>query len=261
MKKIALYMLTVLLLCGSVIGCTSTSTASALTLGTSADYPPFEFIVLNASGEREYAGIDIAVAEAIATDAGKTLNVMNMDFDSLIASLQKGDIDFVIAAMEETPDRLEGADFSDPYYTDYPAMILVKADKAAEFTSLESFAGKSVGAQTGTTKADIVTEQMPGAQLVGLTSVNELVNQLTYDKVDAIILDGAVALQYAQSSADIVVSSVELGEALPYRVAVQKGDPKGLLPGINATIKKLLDADQISAFAETADALADQAIE
>ena len=102
MKKIALYMLTVLLLCGSVIGCTSTSTASTLTLGTSADYPPFEFIVLNASGEREYAGIDIAVAEAIAADAGKTLNVMNMDFDSLIASLQKGDIDFVIAAMEET---------------------------------------------------------------------------------------------------------------------------------------------------------------
>ena len=84
----------------------------------------------------------------------------------------------------------------------------VKADKAGEYTSIESFSGKSVGAQTGTTKADLVTSDMPGANLVGLTSVNDLVNQLVYDKVDAIVVDGAVAQQYAKSNSDLVVADV-----------------------------------------------------
>ena len=262
MKKLII-VLCALLLIGSIACANNTGSAKAekLTMGTSADYPPFEFIVMDESNNQKYVGIDISVAESIASGMGKELVVMNMDFDSLIAALQKGDIDMVIAAIEETPERKEGADFSDPYYTDYPAMILIKADKADEYTTLESFAGKSVGAQTGTTKADIITNDMPGATLVGLTSVNELVNQLVYDKVDAIVLDGAVALQYAQSNDSLVVSAVELGEALPYRVAVQKGDPKGLLSSINETIAKLVSDGSIETFAADADALADQAIE
>ena len=167
--------------CGS-----AASESKTLVMATSADYPPYEFIVLNDKNEQQYVGIDVSVSEAIAADMGKELQVVNMDFDSLMAGLQKGDADIVLAAIEVTEERLEAADFSDPYYTDLPPMILVKADKAGEYTSIESFSGKSVGAQTGTTKADLVTSDMPGANLVGLTSVNDLVNQLVYDKVDAI---------------------------------------------------------------------------
>ena len=53
-----------------------------------------------------------------------------MSFDYLLTSLAKGDFDIVMAAIEVTPERLQSADFSDPYYTDLPAMILVKADAA-----------------------------------------------------------------------------------------------------------------------------------
>ena len=234
--------------------------AGVLVMGTSADYPPYEFIVLNDKNEQQYVGIDVSVSEAIAADMGKELQVVNMDFDSLMAGLQKGDADIVLAAIEVTEERLEAADFSDPYYTDLPPMILVKADKAGEYTSIESFSGKSVGAQTGTTKADLVTSDMPGANLVGLTSVNDLVNQLVYDKVDAIVVDGAVAQQYAKSNSDLVVADVSLGEAFPYCVAVQKGDPKGLLPSINATIAKLIADGKIEQYIADAEALSDQAI-
>ena len=261
MKKITA-MLLALLMVLSLAACGSASTESkTLVMATSADYPPYEFIVLNDKNEQQYVGIDISVSEAIAADMGKELQVVNMDFDSLMAGLQKGDADMVLAAIEVTDERLEAADFSDPYYTDLPPMILVKADKAGEYTSLEAFSGKSVGAQTGTTKATLVTDEMPGANLVALTSVNDLVNQLVYDKVDAIVLDGAVAEQYAQTNSDLVVSEVSLGEAYPYCVAVQKGDPKGLLPSINETIAKLLADGKIEQFIADADALSDQAVE
>ena len=237
MKKLIILWMAVLL-CVSAVACTAGASAKEkITFATSADYPPFEFIVLDENNEQKYVGIDMA-------------------------ALQKGDADFVLAAIEKTPERLEAADFSDPYYTDLPPMVLVKADKAAEFNdAATSFEGKSVGAQTGTTKAEIVTNDLTGANLVALTSVNDLVNQLVYDKIDAVVLDGAVALQYAQSNDSLAVAEVSLGEAYPYCVAVQKGDPKNLLPSINATIAKLLSEDKITAFAAEADAISDQAIE
>ena len=62
-----------------------------IVLGTSADYPPFEFIILDENKKQQYAGIDISMAEQIAKDMDTKLEVSNMNFDSLMAALQKGE--------------------------------------------------------------------------------------------------------------------------------------------------------------------------
>ena len=233
-----------------------------LVLGTSADYAPFEFMYPDESGEMVYGGIDVSVAQYIADEMGVELQVENMGFDYLLTSLDKGDFDIVLAAMEATPDRLENADFSDPYYTDVPPAILVKADKADQYKTLADFNGKSIGAQTATTKLDMVNE-MEGVNPVALQSVLDLVNELVYDKVDAILVDGGVAKQYAEANPGLVIAdaSAELGEPAPYCVAVQKGDPKGLLPAINAAIAKMNEANMLETFIADADSLADVAVE
>ena len=233
-----------------------------LVLGTSADYAPFEFMYPDESGEMVYGGIDVSVAQYIADEMGVELQVENMGFDYLLTSLDKGDFDIVLAAMEATHDRLENADFSDPYYTDVPPAILVKADKADQYKTLADFNGKSIGAQTATTKLDMVNE-MEGVNPVALQSVLDLVNELVYDKVDAILVDGGVAKQYAEANPDLVIAdaSAELGEPAPYCVAVQKGDPKGLLPAINAAIAKMNEANMLETFIADADSLADVAVE
>ncbi len=228
-----------------------------LVLGTSADYAPFEFMYPDENGELVYGGIDISVAQYIADYMGKELKVENMGFDYLLVSLAKGDFDMVLAAIEENEERLQSADFSDPYYTDYPPMILVKKVNADQYASLDDFAGKSVGAQTATTKEGIVRDEMTGANLVSLQNVNDLVNQLVNDKIDAVVLDGAVALQFVATNDELTVASVDLGEAAPYRVCVAKGDPKGLLPGINAAIAEMLENGKVTEFTEFADSLED----
>lgn len=275
MKKIvtlvlALAMVFALCACGSAAApaateapAAGTASSETLILGTSADYAPFEFMYPDENGSMTYGGIDVFAAEYIAETMGKTLTVENMSFDYLLASLQKGDYDIVMAAMEATDERKNAADFSDPYYTDYPAMILVKADKADQYKTLADFDGKSVAAQTATTKEDIVKEQMPGANLVSLQNVNDIVNQLVNDKIDAAVLDGGVALQYEKSNADLKVASAsdELGAAEPYCIAVQKGDPKGLLPAINAAIEKMNSENKMDEFIAKADELGDVAVE
>lgn len=266
MKKFSALMLA-LLMSLSLMACgqktDGQSDGSALILGTSADYAPFEFMYADENGDMQYAGIDVSAAQYIADEMGKELKVENMAFEYLLASLAKGDYDMVMAAMEATPERLESADFSDPYYTDMPPMILVKADSADQYQTLADFAGKSVGAQAATTKEDIVKDSMEGASLVSLSLVTDLVNELVYGKVDAIVLDGAVAQEYAESNSDLVIAAAsdELGTAEPYCVAVAKGDPKGLLPAINAAIAKMQAENKMEAFIADADALSGVAVE
>ena len=239
----------------------NSDTKTTLVVGTSADYAPFEFMYPDESGEMVYGGIDVSVAQYVADEMGLTLQVENMSFDNLLTSLDKGDFDMVLAAMEATPDRLENADFSDPYYTDVPPALLVKAANVNQYKTLADLNGKSVGAQTATTKLDVVNG-IEGATPVPLASVLDLVNELVYDKVDAILVDGGVAKEYAASNPDLVIAdaSAELGEAKPYCVAVAKGDPKGLLPAINAAIAKMNEANMLETFIADAGKLADVAV-
>lgn len=260
MKKIAavlLVLVMVLALCACGSSAKQDAGKKTLILGTSADYAPFEFMYPDDKGNLVYGGIDISVAQYIADYNNMDLQIENMGFDYLLVSLQKGDFDMVLAAIEETEERLQSADFSDPYYTDYPPMILVKAADKDAYTSLEDFGGKSVGAQTATTKEEIVSNDMPGANLVSLQNVNDLANQLINDKIDAVVLDGAVALQFVANNGDLAIASVDLGEAYPYRVAVAKGDPKGLLPGINAAIADMLEKGKVTEFSDFAASLED----
>ena len=227
-----------------------------ITLGTSADYPPFEFHILK-DGKDEIVGIDVSMAKAIAAEMGAELQIKDIAFDSLLIELGQGTVDFVIAAMEKDDTRDAAADFSDPYYTDVPPKIVTLKGNAANYTSLDDFSGKTVGAQTGTTKAD----KMPGANPLLLQSVNELVNGLVNSKCDAIVLDGAVADKYVASNDALAAVDISLGEAAePYRVAVKEGDPDKLLDAINAAIKKAVENGDITTWMEEADALSSEAI-
>ena len=273
MKKFVKLMALVLVMAtmfSLMAACSGDDDKNVIVLGTSADYPPFEGMALNSdlnakydeivvknSDADSYYGIDIAMAKAIAKKMGKELKIVNMNFDNLITALGKGEIDFVIAAMEKDGERENGATPSDPYYTDLPAMIVVKKENLSKYTTMADFSGKTVGAQSGTTKLDVVTEKMTGAKSKALTSVNDLINEVIYDKVDAVVLDGAVAKKYAASNDKLaIVEAVSLGDAAaPFHVWVQKDDPKGLMNDINAAIKEVVDGNKVGTWYELADEL------
>ena len=239
-----------------------------LVFGTSADYPPYEFHILD-NGEDKIVGMDVALAQAIAEDMGAELEIVDMNFDNLLTLMAQGKCDFVIADMESTPDREAAADGSDPYSEDLAPMVVVKKANLDQYKTIDDFTGKNVGAQTGTNKALIVTGgdeetapiHMTGANPILLTNVGDLINQLVYDKCDAVVLDGAVAVKYAESNPELaVVEGVELGKVGLPCVWVADGDPQGLLPAINETIAKLKADGSIKTFMEEADALSSGAM-
>src|SRR5690606_37212807 len=95
----------------TLIGCQS-GNEGTLILGTSADYPPFEFLSGN-----DIVGLDIEIAEHVAESLNKKLIIKDMDFSTLIPALNAGKIDIAMAGLSVTPERKKRVDFSDVYFT------------------------------------------------------------------------------------------------------------------------------------------------
>ncbi len=71
-----------------------------LTVGTNAEFPPFEYVDDN--GEPD--GFDIALIKAIGEKLGVTVEVENMEFEALVSAIGSK-IDLAIACMTVTDDR------------------------------------------------------------------------------------------------------------------------------------------------------------
>jgi len=71
-----------------------------ITVGTSADFPPFEYIE-----NGQFVGFDMDLMREIAKIAGFDLKFVDMSFDSLIPALRAGQVDVVAAAMTITDER------------------------------------------------------------------------------------------------------------------------------------------------------------
>ena len=251
MKKIISMVLVLVMIC-SFSAVAFAEGKQTLVFGTSADYAPFEFMYPDETGKMVYGGIDVMVAQYIADYLDMELQIENMDFGYLLTALNKGDFDMVLADIEPTEKRQKAADFSDGYYQELPEMFLIRAEDVEKFNDATvDFNGKTVGAQAGSTKIEKAEEKCVGATVVSLPLIPDLVNELVNKKIDAILLDGSVAVSYDKSNPDLSVATGLEGVfeiANPIAVAVAKGDPKGLLPRINEAIAKLLEENKVEEF-------------
>ena len=188
---------------GTEISDTETKSESGkpvLVVGTSPDYPPYEFY--SDSAMTQFAGIDVEVAQYIADSMGMELQMEAMNFDNLVTSLSNGDFDMVLAACEYTEERALACDFSDPYYTDLPPVILVKTANLDKYKTLDDInkAGVIIGAQKNTTKANAAADMFPEAAngMVLESLVPTLITELKNGTIDLLVLDGNVGMSYVK---------------------------------------------------------------
>lgn len=216
-----------------------------LVLGTSADYPPYEFH-REIDGNDTIVGFDIDIAKQIASDMGVELEILDMKFEGLLPALTAGKIDLIVAGMNPTDERKQSVDFSIVYY-DPSQTMLVKTEMASELTSVESFAGKNIGVQKATIQEELASTLFVGSNVKALGKIPNLIMELKTGKVDGIILASPVAKSYANGNEDIALNGLDLGSEGGVSIAVGK-DSGEFLVSINSTLAKLLDSgdmDQI----------------
>lgn len=211
-----------------------------ITLATSPDYPPFEFLI-SENGQSKIVGFDIELAKEIAKKIGVELEIKQMDFDALIPALKSGQVDMVITGMSPNEERKKSVDFSDIYFEGKNA-VLVEEKNAKNFTDEESLKDKKIGVQKGSTQEVYVKDVLKKTDYKSLISIPDLVMDMKNNNIDAIILNDKVAKLNEGKYPNIKAVSLKLsneGDEEKMAVAVKKGDNKEFLEQINSVIKEL----------------------
>lgn len=219
--------------------------AKKLVLGTSADYPPYEFI----DKDGKIVGFDVEIAKAIADKLGVELEIKDMKFDGLLAALKTGKIDLVIAGMNPTEERKQSVDFSNIYYTSSQSVV-VRAEDKDKYKTLADLKGKQIGVQKATVQEGLAKDQIEGAQLKSLGKLTDVVLELENKKIDAAVMEGPVAKFYIDKNKNLVATEAafkvdpsETGSA----IAVRK-DSADFLAEINAVLDQLKKDGKIDQF-------------
>ncbi len=207
-----------------------------LVMATNAEFPPYEFY----KGEgQEVVGIDAEIAQAIAETMGKTLQIEDMAFDSIIPAILSGKADFGAAGMTVNEERLANVDFSDTYIKASQA-IIIKADNT-EITNADALKGKSIGVQLGTT-GDIYATDITD-KVERFNKGFEAVQAVSQGKIDAVMIDDQVAKALAAKNADVKVLA-EPFTTEEYAIAVKKGNTE-LVEQINAALAELKESGKL----------------
>lgn len=220
-----------------------------ISVGTNAEFPPFEYMDDNG----EPTGFDIAVIEAIGEAEGFDVEIVNMEFKSLIASLSTGSLDAVIAGMTVTDERKQSVDFSDSYYT-ATQCIIVPID--SDVTCLADLNGKKIGVQEGTTgdflstpgeDNDVITDESTEVQRYkkGTDAVVALKN----GGLDAVVIDKNPAQNFVAKNPDTLKYIEDDTSTEEYAIAVGKGNEE-LLAKINSGLQKIKDDGTFDALVE-----------
>jgi polar amino acid transport system substrate-binding protein len=224
--------------------------AGVIVIGTSADYPPYEFRLLPEM-EDEIVGIDIDIAEAIADDLNVKLKVKNVVFNNLFDELNSGNVDLILAGLAPSENRKKIVDFSIPYYQAIQNMLIRSKDKE-KIKILEDLRGKTVGTQMGSIQEDMARSMIVGANFVTLPTIQNLIDALKNNKLDAVILEKPVADAYVFINKDFLnlecnSDRTPLGSA----AAVKKGNAD-LLARVNQILERLIKDNKISQFVQDA---------
>jgi ABC-type amino acid transport substrate-binding protein len=213
-----------------------------IVLGTSADYPPYEFHK-TIDGKDTIVGFDIEIAKAVAKDLGVELEIVDMKFEGLLPALMGGKIDFIVAGMNPTEERKKSVAFSVEYYEAHQT-ILVATDQKAVLNSLESFKGKAIGVQKGTLQEQIATEQFKDSQVKAIGKIPDLIMELKTGKISGILLADTVAKSYVTNNADLSTNGMDLGSEGGVSIAMSKENPE-LTAEVNKTLEALMSAGKI----------------
>ncbi len=240
-------------LCVTLASCKSSSStdkldaikkAGVLVVGTSADYPPFEFHKQQ-NGQDKIMGADVEIAEQVAKKIGVKIQWQDMDFDGLLPALQAGKIDMIIAGMIDTPEREKAVDFSHKYYLSSDEAIIRK-DDLSKYSKLSDLSGKHIGVQLGTTQQDDMKKWLPSGDYVALGKDTDLILELKSKKVDAVILEEPIVKAYVSQNSDLTTANISFPKATQGpAIAVQKGNDKEFLSTINSVVDGLVSSKKV----------------
>ena len=262
-KKIASFLLVLMLSVAFVFAAgskeESSSSSNTLKVAMECGYAPYNWTqttdangAVKISGSTEYAyGYDIMMAKLIAEKLGKDLEIVKLDWDSLVPAVQSGTVDCVIAGQSITSDRLQMVDFTTPYYYASIVCLVNEGSKYEGAKGVGDLKGAVCTSQQNTVWYDVCLPQIENANILpAQESAPAMLVALSAGRVDLICTDMPTAqaalvaypsfrlLDFTNSDDNFVVSQEEINIG----ISVSKNNPE-LTAAINEVLATLTVED------------------
>ena len=233
----------------------SSSSSNTLKVAMECGYAPYNWTqttdangAVKISGSTEYAyGYDVMMAKLIAEKLGKDLEIVKLDWDSLVPAVQSGTVDCVIAGQSITSDRLQMVDFTTPYYYASIVCLVNQGSKYENAQGISDLKGAVCTSQQNTVWYDVCLPQIEDANILpAQESAPAMLVALSAGRVDLICTDMPTAqaalvaypsfrlLDFTESDDNFVVSQEEINIG----ISVSKNNPE-LTAAINEVLATL----------------------
>ena len=233
----------------------SSSSSNTLKVAMECGYAPYNWTqttdangAVKISGSKEYAyGYDVMMAKLIAEKLGKDLEIVKLDWDSLVPAVQSGTVDCVIAGQSITSDRLQMVDFTTPYYYASIVCLVNEGSKYENAPGISDLKGAVCTSQQNTVCYDVCLPQIEAANILpAQESAPAMLVALSAGRVDLICTDMPTAqaalvaypsfrlLDFTESNDNFVVSQEEINIG----ISVSKNNPE-LTAAINEVLATL----------------------
>ena len=220
-------------------------------VGIDAEYPPFSYLDENG----EYAGFDVEMCKAVCDQYGWTLEIVPVNWDTKLISLDNKEHDCVWSGMTIL-DTMKDAGYvlSFPYY-DNTQVVLTK--EGSGISTLADLAGKRVAVQLGTSGQALLEDEegqlelaktFEGGAAVTMENFNICGTELDAGGVDAVVIDLPVANALAAKFSGFRILDENLGSE-QYGICFREGDDE-LCKQVEDGIMKLVEDGTYLALAE-----------
>lgn len=218
--------------------------AEKLTVALSPDFAPMEFVDTSKTGQDQYVGFDVMLAQFIADEMGMELEIKPMSFDACQAAVQSGNVTMSISGYSYTPERAENFNLSDYYYAgenETEQSIIVLAENEGKWTNAEDFADLTVGAQTASLQMNLCQNNLPETTTIKeFGDIGTAVEALRTGKIDGLAVAVGNGEAIIAGNANIAFSGFEfeVDEAAENNVILLNKNDDELLAKVNEILAK-----------------------
>ena len=213
----------------------STASGDPFRVGMECNYAPFNWTTTTQNeftqpiSDTDYAdGYDVVIAARMADALGRPVQIVKLDWDNLILSLQNNQIDAIIAGMTDTPDREKEIDFTTPYYVS-EEVVIVRADSdLASITDIEQLSGYKVQGQMNTIYDEVIDQIQGVTHQPAAETFPAAIQALQAGAVDGVVSELPVANGVVAANPDLAIVRFAEGKGFDadtsVSIAVRKED-------------------------------------
>lgn len=186
-------------------------------------FAPYRNIEMQSDGTQKVVGLDIAIADEMASRLGFTYDFEPQEFAATLASVQASDTSFTMA-MSSNAEREQTYDFTRGYYQPLVGVLTLGGDA---ITSVDDLADKSIACTTGTVQNKFVTAVLPNADVHTYDGGDQCLQEVLAGRIDAYVCDGAEGQSMRDANDGLVLGLLGRDETKDYvgvyRIMATKG--------------------------------------